>query len=256
LTAGSENGAASLPILCFHAIEQGPAPLCFHPARFERHVNRLCEAGWRSVNVSEVVRCIRERRRFPRRAVAFTFDDGFASVHATALATLDAVGFTATIYPATAYLGGVSSWMRGEASRLRLLAPAQLRELHAAGWEVGAHTHTHPRLRGLSEREIAAELATSTGILEELGVGPISTFAYPYGVHDAETRAAAGAVYQACLENGASKATPASSLDSLERVEAWYLRRGWQVDHLGDRVGDAYLALRRAGRAMRHIRRG
>jgi peptidoglycan/xylan/chitin deacetylase (PgdA/CDA1 family) len=251
VTRGSNNVGRALPILCFHAIEEGPGPLCFPPAAFKRQVRRLREAGWRSLVVSEVAAHIAAGRGFPRQALAFTFDDGFASVHSGALDALDAAGFTATVYPATAYLGGVSSWMDGEASRLRMLAPAQLRELHAAGWEVGGHTHSHASLPALGEAEIAAELGASTEILEDLVGGPVRTFAYPYGLHDARSRAAASAVYEACVENGASKATASSPLDRLERVEAWYLRRAWQLDHLDDWLGDAYLALRRAGRALR-----
>jgi peptidoglycan/xylan/chitin deacetylase (PgdA/CDA1 family) len=256
MTSDGAGEDRAIPILCFHAIEEGPGPLCFPPETFERHVKQLDEAGFRTMTVSQVATCISSGQGFPERSVAFTFDDGFASVHSAALGILDSIGFTASIFPITSYLDGVSTWdPTAERLRLRLLAPSQLRELHDAGWEVGGHTHSHPQLPRIGAEEIAAELARSTGILEELTGGPIRTFAYPYGLHDAASRAAARAVYDASLAAGASKATLSSSLDRLDRVEAWYLQRAWQIRHLDDHLGDAYLALRRAGRATRLISR-
>jgi peptidoglycan/xylan/chitin deacetylase (PgdA/CDA1 family) len=251
MSAG-DGVAVSIPILCFHAVEEGPAPLCYPPAAFEHLVAELHELGCHSLTASEVADHIRDRRPFPRRAVAFTFDDGYASVHGDALGILGAAGFTGSVYPVSSYLGRVGSWDPAvKRADLRLLAPAQLRELRAAGWEVGGHTHTHPKLPAIGPERIRDELDRSSEVLAGLGVGPIRTFAYPYGLHDPASREVACGVYDACFAIGASKATAASPLDRVERIEASYLRGSWPVRHLHDRAGGAYLALRRGGRAVR-----
>jgi peptidoglycan/xylan/chitin deacetylase (PgdA/CDA1 family) len=68
--------------------------------------------------------------------------------------------------------------------------------LAEAGWEVGSHTRTHPRLPTLDERELQRELTESRRESEErLGV-PVRSVAYPYGDVDSRVvRAAQKAGY-------------------------------------------------------------
>ena len=46
---------------------------------------------------------------------------------------------------------------------------------------IGAHTHSHPNLKNLSEKEAFLEMKISKNILEEKLEHPISHFAYPFG---------------------------------------------------------------------------
>ncbi|HET9052039.1 MAG TPA: polysaccharide deacetylase family protein, partial [Candidatus Dormibacteraeota bacterium] len=73
--------SGSAAILAFHAVEDGPGPLCLGPAVFERQVRALAAAGAVGLTVSDVASRLRRGDTLPRRAVAFTFDDGFESVH-------------------------------------------------------------------------------------------------------------------------------------------------------------------------------
>ena len=60
----------------------------------------------------------------------------------------------------------------------------------AAGWEVGAHTLTHPDLTTVDDAALEAEVAGSRKLLRKrLGV-PITAFCYPAGRNDARVRAA------------------------------------------------------------------
>lgn len=61
----------------------------------------------------------------------------------------------------------------------------QVREMHAAGFEIGSHGVRHRMLAKLTQVELEAELRDSRSTLErELGV-PINTIAYPVGGDDA-----------------------------------------------------------------------
>lgn len=61
----------------------------------------------------------------------------------------------------------------------------QVREMHAAGYEIGSHGVHHRMLAKLPKAELAAELHDSRATLErELGV-PADTIAYPVGGDDA-----------------------------------------------------------------------
>lgn len=226
------------------------------PVEFEGVVMQLVEDGCSLVRVDDIVARWRAGTPLPARAVALTFDDAYESVHCVALPLLASFGVPATVFPVTSQLGGHNEWDAGRGSRtLELMGEAQLRELVAAGWEVGGHGHTHRSLPGLTPAEVLEEVVTSNAVLEQAcGLAP-RTFAYPYGNHDPATRALVASHYDACLTIGASRATAADPLDRLPRVEAWYLRRPWQVRAIHGPAAGLYLLARRglraAGRATR-----
>lgn len=242
-------------ILAFHAVEEGPGPLCIPPAVFTRQVAALAEAGAVAFTVTELSRRLR-LGELPEKAVAFTFDDGYASVHCNALPILHSHGFVATVYPVTSQLGGTNEWdAPHRQATLQVLDRAALVELAATGWEVGGHTHTHQRLAGLARLKVQQEIAMSRSVLEDLLGTPVRSFAYPYGAWDATSRRLVGESHLTCLGIGAALAGPNSPADLLERVDGWYLRRAWQLRHLHDPAGLAYLTVRRAGRfAARRLR--
>lgn len=241
-------------ILAFHAVEDGPGPLCVPPRVFERQVAALAESGTTVLTVAELTRHLRSGT-LPEKAVALTFDDGYESVHRFALPILSHYGFKATVLPVTAQLGRTNAWDAALGrSSLRVLAPSQVVELASCGWEVGAHTHTHRSLAGAARDEVVAELAVANHVLEELLGIEVQSFAFPYGVFDAASRRIAADTYESCLGIGAGLVGARSSIDVLDRVDAWYVRRPWQMRSLLHRRGRAYLALRRAGRRVRSHR--
>jgi peptidoglycan/xylan/chitin deacetylase (PgdA/CDA1 family) len=63
----------------------------------------------------------------------------------------------------------------------RLLDPTQIREWLSLGFEIGAHTLTHPRLPAVPRRETKNEIAGSKKKLEDLFGVKVKHFAYPYG---------------------------------------------------------------------------
>jgi peptidoglycan/xylan/chitin deacetylase (PgdA/CDA1 family) len=74
----------------------------------------------------------------------------------------------------------------------------QLRQLQAAGWEIGAHSMTHPLLTRLDDDALAWELQESKRRCEAMLGVPCRTMAYPTGNFDARVeRAVAIAGYEA-----------------------------------------------------------
>jgi len=244
----------SIPIISYHAIQDGPGPVCLQPRDFERQIRALHEAGCTTLRVDEVVRLLRSGSALPPRPVALTFDDAYASVHTMALPLLASLDMTATVFPVTSELGGHNRWDAAKPGipRLALVETSQLLELRAAGWEVGSHTHTHAALRSIPKTTVESEIETSISMLEDICGAEVRTFAYPYGLHDATSRQVVASRYEVGLDIGAAKATTSSPLDCLPRVDAWYLRRTWQVRGLHGTSGDLYLAVRRLGRAIGH----
>jgi peptidoglycan/xylan/chitin deacetylase (PgdA/CDA1 family) len=119
--------------------------------------------------------------------VLITFDDGYEGVHRHALPVLAKHGFPATLFVSTGWIRGAYDTGGGLDA---MLDWRQVRELAAAGVEIGGHSHTHPQLDQLGDETLRTELARCTRIVtDELGARPVS-FAYPYGYSDRRVRRA------------------------------------------------------------------
>ncbi|HEV8441369.1 MAG TPA: polysaccharide deacetylase family protein [Methylomirabilota bacterium] len=105
----------------------------------------------------------------------------------------------------------------------RAMTWAELRELAKDGFDIGAHTKTHPILSSLPAERLPAEIGECKQELERrLGVA-VRHFAYPNGKRGDYTRAAVEAVaeagYQAAVTAMSGGNTPATSLYELYRVD-------------------------------------
>jgi peptidoglycan/xylan/chitin deacetylase (PgdA/CDA1 family) len=65
-----------------------------------------------------------------------------------------------------------------------MLSSQELRELHAAGMGIGAHTVSHPILARTDDLVARREIADSRAVLERLTGDSINLFAYPNGKRD------------------------------------------------------------------------
>ncbi len=65
----------------------------------------------------------------------------------------------------------------------RMMTDVELRELAAAGVEIGAHTVTHPDLRALGEEACRREVEGSRDTLRDVTGAPVATFSYPFSGH-------------------------------------------------------------------------
>lgn len=100
-----------LSILIFHRVVPSPDPLFpgeVDAARFDA----IC--GWlrqwyQVMPLDHAAQALREHR-LPARALAITFDDGYADNHDVALPILQRHGLTATFFVATGYLDGGCMW--------------------------------------------------------------------------------------------------------------------------------------------------
>jgi peptidoglycan/xylan/chitin deacetylase (PgdA/CDA1 family) len=158
------------------------------PARFRRHLELLLTAGFSFVTLAELAR--RADGGVPEPGLAaVTFDDGMRNNHTTALPILSEYGIPATVYVTIGFIGAVSPWI-GSSADGAMMDEAQLRELAAAGWELGAHTMTHPDLSRLDYDSCRREIEDSRSELERIAGVKVETFAYPFGRYGAAALAA------------------------------------------------------------------
>ncbi len=112
----------------------------------------------------------------------------------------------------------------GPPGAYRPMTWAQLRALAAEGFDVGAHTRTHPILSRVAPEHLRVEIDGCREQMErELGL-PVRHFAYPNGRREdytAETVAAvAGAGYVAAVTTVAGGNTPSTPSLELRRIVA------------------------------------
>jgi peptidoglycan/xylan/chitin deacetylase (PgdA/CDA1 family) len=160
------------------------ADLFVRPQDLERQVRALRRWGYRLLKFSEQAELA--GRGAAARTASLTFDDGLADNYTTLLPLLERLDAPATVFVVSGWLGGVHP----HASWARILTAEQVRALHEAGVEVGAHTATHADLTTLSQAEAEAELAECRRVLEEIVNAPVRVAAYPFGNADANAVAA------------------------------------------------------------------
>lgn len=184
-----------MTILCYHAVQRGwGSALSVSPEAFENHAAWLARAR-RVVGLDTALSEMSPSGRLPRRTVAVTFDDGFASVFDHAFPILSRYGMPATIFLVAGTLasgGRPIDWVDDPPSHaLTTLSMDQILEMQEAGVRFGSHSFAHHDLTSLSEEECQRDLRDSRDLLEDLLGTPVRHLAYPRGLHDERVRRAA-----------------------------------------------------------------
>jgi len=176
------TGYQLVPILVYHNLgAQSKGRLVLGTNAFAEQMGYLKREGYRVVSLTEFVEWLHLKRQLPRKAVVLTFDDGYHSFREHAYPVLKKLGFPATLFVYTDYIGAGRNALSWE----------ELKSLAAEGFDVQAHSKTHGDLRravgeteAQYERRMQAELAEPPRLFQrQLGRG-VQFLAYPYGRFD------------------------------------------------------------------------
>lgn len=239
-----------LPILTFHLIGDGGSPLFFSASRFRCAMAWLVENGAQTLPLVEAVRRLQLGLELPRRAVVLTFDDGDLSIYEEAWPVLREHGLTATVFMLPPGDGASDSEPRRFRGR-PLMSWRQVREMHEAGIDFGAHTAGHPDLTRLSIGAMEAEILRSKSMLEDGLGGVVSSFAYPFGRHDDRCRRVVQQHFACACGVSLGLAGPKSDVFALERVDTYYLRSDRMFSLIFTRQLAWYLQARNVPRRLR-----
>src|SRR3989441_456259 len=144
----------------------------------------LARTGWHTLSLNDFARS--RTTHDVRRTFLLTFDDGYASLAQHAYPVLAELGFTATTFLITDYIGKTNTWdVRYTWNRLPHLSWTQIEQWRARGFEFASHGATHRRLTWLGDSAVDAELTRSRAILAaRLGADAARAIAYPFGAVD------------------------------------------------------------------------
>jgi peptidoglycan/xylan/chitin deacetylase (PgdA/CDA1 family) len=199
-----------VPILEFHLIGDPPpgAPnpgLYDSPATFRAQVAWLALQGYHAVTLDALYRSWRTAGwlALPRRPIVLTFDDGYPQDVSVALPVL-----RTRHWPAVLNL------------QIGNLVPARVRQLLEAGWELDAHTFTHPDLTQVDAARLRREVAGSRKWIQSVFGAPANFFCYPFGRYDARVVAAVRrAGYVGAETQAPGEASSTDGIYRLHRIE-------------------------------------
>jgi peptidoglycan/xylan/chitin deacetylase (PgdA/CDA1 family) len=180
----------AVPILMYHALGHSPARtvygLSVSPWSFAEQMALLDANGFTPLTTEELADAWRSGRAvLPAKPVVITFDDGYEGVHRHALPVLDRHGFRSSLFVSTGWLRGRDG---GTGAPDTMLDWDQVRELAAAGAEIGGHSHSHPQLDQIDDERLRHEVLRCRELVaDQLGRTP-SSFAYPYGYSSRRVR--------------------------------------------------------------------
>lgn len=172
---------AQVPVLLYHRISDNfiPGDTVVSPARFKEHIQTIKALGYTTVTVSQVARALEGKITLPPKSVAITFDDGWKD-NLIAAKELSSAGMTGTFY----FLSGMYDDQH--------LSKREMQEMAGYQFEIGIHSHTHflhyaDDLKKLDVATMVGEVFMSKQIIEDVIGRPVSSIAWPFGYHTAET---------------------------------------------------------------------
>ena len=201
-------------ILIYHQVGSGRThEMNVEVAAFRRQIEWMQTHG-EIVSLEEAVK----RRGEPdaHRLFSLTFDDGYADVFENAFPFLARKGIPFTLYLTS---GPIEDPENYPAWPGRALTWRQVRSMMESGLAIaGAHTHTHPDLRFISESAVASELDRSNQLIAD-GVGVMPRhFTYPKGNWAPQAHEAVCARYLTATLGGGGSVLESSDLHLLHRV--------------------------------------
>jgi peptidoglycan/xylan/chitin deacetylase (PgdA/CDA1 family) len=159
------------------------------PKRFRKQMAYLRKLGIASYTASEMIERFLNDGRFPERAISITFDDGWKDNYTNAFPILKEYGVKATIFLVPGCVGQTTDTVTadGEGPREHL-SKDNIREMAAAGIEMGSHGYNHLHFDKLLPAEAEKEIVLSKSFVEALVQKECRVLAYPAGFFNETAR--------------------------------------------------------------------
>lgn len=174
---------------------------------FARQMRWLARNGFQGVTLRDVHDHWRRGTPLPAKPIVVSFDDGYLSIFRSAFPILRALGWP-----------GVVNLKVGNTRHPTGLPPRLVRHLIRGGWEIDAHTITHPDLTSVRAARLRHEVAGSRAWIRRTFRVPADFFCYPSGRYDARVIAAVRAAgYRGATTTEYGLARP-RELYTLDRI--------------------------------------
>ena len=180
-----------IPVLMYHKIPDAPLAtkhqIFVTKDKFAQHLAYFHKRGLTPITFADYLLFAsgeKPLRDFPTRPIILTFDDGYTDNYTNLLPLMQQYGYRGVLYLLGDFDVRCNQWDLATdptEPRSDIMDRAQKQAFVEAGWEIGAHTMSHPRLNTLPLPEAVAEITQSKTALEAALHTEIVSFAYPYG---------------------------------------------------------------------------
>jgi len=200
-----------VPILMYHRFGYGQNTLSVTPENFKRQMAYLKDNCYDVISLDELVEGIRSRKKFSRKAVVITIDDGYKDNFVYAYPVLKKYRFPATIFIITSHAGARDDFMKWE--EIKLMANDNI--------AVGGHTKNHHFLSSIKDKNILwDEIAGCKSVIEDKLGAPIDYLCYPMGSFTEEVKEMAeNAGYKGACTTNKGFASQNEDVYELKRVK-------------------------------------
>ena len=240
-------------IVNYHAVGPERSPITCTLDDLRSDIRGLRDAGFEFVTLDQCADWLEGSAPIGSRAVAITFDDGYASVARLAVPFLAAESVPCAVFVIAGRLGGDNRWPGQWKSvpTLPLVDRALLAEMIGGGVSIGAHTSTHPVLPFLDDAAARREIVDAAARLEDLTGRPVRHFAYPYGLKSNRDAALAGERYRLALSTTPALVGRTATRVDVPRVDCHDVRIALRLGLAAGHLFPPYLAVRAALRRLR-----
>ena len=173
----------AVPILMYHSIidnNNNSIPIKL----FEKQMLLMKKMGYETINFDNLNR-IQNKKKF-----IITFDDGYENIFVNAFPILKSLNFKATCFLIANKIGGYNEWDKNKNNfiKMKLMNLNQINEWVKNGFSIGSHTMDHLDLTKLNYKEKINQITSSKQFINEMFNVKINSFAYPFGLYDAESQ--------------------------------------------------------------------
>lgn len=161
-----------LKVLTYHKVNSIDIdPLTVKTEMFLRHLDCLENRGFNFILPEDILSNDLPALRDPvPRSVLLTFDDGFSTDYEIIFPLLKAKKCSALFFLVTDFIG-----------KDGMLSLDEIRSIRRAGFSIGSHSVSHPRLTSIPLDQAKREIQDSKKLLEDCVKEEVKFFSYPYG---------------------------------------------------------------------------
>lgn len=162
-----------IPITMCHGVS-GSLPI----DRLEEYFRIAREGGFTSIGYTDLEDWRTRKKTLPEHPILFDFDHPVRSIHDQIFPLMTRMGFRGNLFVQTKPMEELYEGDALNSPDRGTMSWDEIRALVAGGWQIGAHTHTHPNLSELCAKDpsgetIRSEMETNDAILtRELGLRP------------------------------------------------------------------------------------
>lgn len=181
----------TIPVLMYHRVLDVPVETKHKTfvtkANFRKHLRLFALRGLKAITFKDYLAYStgdKPAREFPMKPFILTFDDGYLDNFHNMLPLTQEFGFKGVLFLLGDFSVKGNFWDIGEDEKAnRIMTTEQKQAFVENGWEIGAHTLSHPHLTELKEEDVLYELHESRKQIEQVLHTKVISFAYPFGTY-------------------------------------------------------------------------